>query len=154
MLHIAPIYAVSSFKSVFTSDLLIQRCVHFFQYPSIFIAVFPELCRPHHTLPSALGADAYRNNQGMNMRTALVMMHLKTDNVFPSVSVGTPVIDILRPILDFLATVQMAVVRTFLQIDGLIPESHFKRPVMVSSEDKLSATVRLDLAVRLERLPV
>ena len=88
------------------------------------------------------------------MRTALVKMHLKTDNVFPSVSVGTPVIDILRPILDFLATVQMAVVRTFLQIDGLIPESHFKRPVMVSSEDKLSATVRLDLAVRLERLPV
>ena len=87
------------------------------------------------------------------MRTALVNMHLKTDNVFLSVSVGAPVIDILRPILDFLATVQVAVVRTFLQIDGLIPESHFKRPVMVSSEDKLSATVRLDFAVRLERLP-
>ena len=81
------------------------------------------------------------------MRTALVKMHLKTDNVFLSVSFGTPVIDILCPILDFLATVQVAVVRTFLQIDGLIPESHFKRPVMVASEDKLSATVRLDLAV-------
>ena len=90
----------------------------------------------------------------MDMRAALIEVNLKTDDVFLSVSFGAPVIDILRPILDFIATVQMAVVRTFLQIDGLIPESHFKRPVMVASKDEFRTTVRLDFAVRLERLPV
>ena len=55
----------------------------------------------------------------MNMRTALIKMYLKPDNVLLPVYLDTPVIDIFRPILDFLATVQVAVVRTFLQIDGL-----------------------------------
>ena len=153
MLYIASVNTVSALKTVFTADLFIKRSVHIFQYPSVFIAVFPELCRPHHTLPSAFGANTNRNNQGMNMRTALVKMYLKPDNVFLPVSSDTPVIDILRPMLNFLATVQVAVVRSFLQIDTLVSERYFKRPFMVAPKDKLSATIRLNFAVRLERFP-
>src|SRR5699024_7486201 len=87
------------------------------------------------------------------MRAALVKMYLKPDNVFLSVSVGTPVIDTLCPIFDFFATVQVTVIRSFLQIDGLVSECHLKCPLMVATEDKLSATVRLNFAVRLERFP-
>ena len=87
------------------------------------------------------------------MRTALVKVNLKPDNVFLPISADTPVIDILCPMFDFLTPVQVAVVGIFLQTDSLIPEGHFKRPVMIATEDKLRTTIRLDLAVRLEGLP-
>lgn len=153
MLYIAPLNTVTTFETVFATDIFIQGSVHIFQYPAIFIVVFPELCRPHHTLPSTLGTNTYRNNQGMNMWTALVKMYLKPDNVFLAVSLGTPFIDFFRPMLDFLATMQAAVFRTFLQIDGLIPESHFKCTVMIATEDEFRTTIRLDFAVRLKRFP-
>ena len=87
------------------------------------------------------------------MRTALIKMHLKPDNVSLTVSFGTPIIDILRPIFNFLATVQVAVVRTFFQIDRLIPESHFNSPVVIATENESGATIRLNLAILFERLP-
>lgn len=87
------------------------------------------------------------------MRAVLVKVYLKSYNVFLSVSSDTPIINVFRPIFDFLATTQMTIVRTFLQIDILISERHFKRPVMIAAKDKFRTTVRLDFAVRLERLP-
>ena len=45
----------------------------------------------------------------MDIRTALVKVYLKLDNIFRPVSAGTLVIDILCLIFDFLATMQMAV---------------------------------------------
>ena len=54
---------------------------------------------------------------------------------------------------DFLAPAQVAIVGIFLQNYRLIPERHFKRPVMIAAKDKFCATIRLNLAVRLEWLP-
>ena len=105
MLHITPINTVPTFKTIFTTDIFIQGSVHLFQYTTIFKPVFPKLCRPHHTLASAFGTDADRNNQGMDMRAALVKVYLKPDNVFLPVSVGAPVIDVLRPMFNFLAPI-------------------------------------------------
>ena len=87
------------------------------------------------------------------MRTALIKIHLKPDNVFMSVSVGAPVIDIFCLMFYFLAPMQMAVVGILFQIDGLIAESHFNRPVVIATENESGATVRLNLAILFEWFP-
>ena len=87
------------------------------------------------------------------MRTALVKMHMEPNNVFLPVPFGTPIIDIFRPMFNFFAPMQMAVVCILFQIDGLIAESHFNSPVVIATENKSGATIRLNLAVRLEWFP-
>lgn len=87
------------------------------------------------------------------MRTALVEMNLKTDDVLLPVSSGAPVIDVFCPLFDFPAPLEVAIVRPLVQIDGLAPECHFEGAVVVAAEDEFGTTVRLYLAVGFERMP-
>lgn len=88
----------------------------------------------------------------MDMRTALGEMDLEADDVLLSVSSGAPVIDVFCPLFDFIA-LRGAVVRLLVQIDGIVSECHFKGAVMVAAEDESDTTVRLHLAIGLERMP-
>lgn len=88
------------------------------------------------------------------MRATLVEANLKADNVLPTVSAGTPAIDVFCSLLDFRAPLKMAVVRPLVQIDGLaLPECHFEGTVMIADEDESGTTIRLYLAVSLEWMP-
>lgn len=91
--------------------------------PAILVAALAKLGRPHDTLPSALGADTDRNDQGMDMRTTLVKKNLEADDVLLRVSSCAPVIDFLCPLFDFRASLELAVVRLLVRIDGLTPEA-------------------------------
>ena len=82
------------------------------------MAVLAEFRRPHNTFTTAFRPDAYRNDQGMDMRTALIEVYLEADDVLLPESSGTPVMDIFRPTLYFLAPVQVAVVCIFFQNEG------------------------------------
>ncbi len=62
-------------------------------------------------------------------------------------------VDILRRVFNLHTSVQVVVVNIFVLIDGLITESNFEYAAMVAAENKSSATVRLNLAVSLERMP-
>lgn len=121
---------------------------------AILITALPELSRPHDAFASAFGSLAYRNDQGMDMRAALIKMNLEADDVFLSVPFGAPVIDIFCPLFDFRTSLEMTVICTLFQIYGLGPKCHLKCTVMIASEDKLRTTVWLNFAVRLERFPV
>ena len=145
--------AVAAFQSVFTADLLVERGMHLPKDAAVLIAVLPELCRPHDAFASAFGTLSDRNNQGMDMRTALVEMNLKADDILLPVSSGAPVIDVFRPLFDFRAPMELAVVRLLVRIDGLVSECHFKGAVVVTAEDESGTTVRLYLAVGLKRMP-
>lgn len=87
------------------------------------------------------------------MRTALVEMNLKADDVLLPVSSGAPVINVFSPLFDFRAPPEVAVVRLLVQIDGLVPECHFESAVVVAAEYESGTTVRLYHAVGLERMP-
>ena len=89
----------------------------------------------------------------MDMRAALIEVNLEADYIFLSVSPGAPVIDIFCPLFDFRTSLEMAVICTFVQIYSLSSKCHLKCTVMIASEDKFRTTIRLNLAVRLERLP-
>ena len=87
------------------------------------------------------------------MRTALVEMNMEADDVLLPVSSGAPVIDIFCPLFDFRTSQEVAVVRLLVQIDGLVSECHFESAVVVAAEYESGTTVRLYLAVGLERMP-
>ena len=144
---------VAAFQSVFTAYLLVERGMHLPKDPAVLVAVLPELRRPHDTFASAFCTLSNRNNQGMDMRTALVEMNLKADDVFLSVSSDAPVIDIFCPLFDFRAPLKVAVIRPLVLIDGLVSECHFESAVVVTAEDEFGTTIRLYLAVGLERMP-
>jgi len=127
--------------------------VHFPKNLSVFVAGLAKLSRPHDAFASAFGSLPDRNDQGMDMRTVLIKMNLETDYVFLSVSFGAPVINIFCPLFDFRTSLEMAVICIFVQIYGLSSKCHLKCTVMIASEDKFRTTVRLNFAVRLERLP-
>lgn len=91
--------------------------------------------------------------KGMDMRTALDEMDLEADDVLLSVSSGAPVIDVFCSLFDFSAPQEVAVVRLLIQIDDIVSECHFEGAVMVAAEDESDTTVRLHLAVGLERMP-
>ena len=120
---------------------------------TILITALAKLSRPHDAFASAFGSLSDWNDQGMDMRTALIEMNLKTDDVLLPVSSGAPVIDIFCPLFDFRTSLEMAVVCTLVQIYGLGPKCHLKRTVMITSKDKFRTTVWLNFAVRFERLP-
>lgn len=87
----------------------------------------------------------------MNMRTALVEMNLKADDILLPVSSDAPVIDVFHcPISWHCWRWQLSAP---VQIDGLISECHFESAVLVATEDKSGTTVRLYLAVGFERMP-
>ena len=88
---------VATFKSVFTANLLVERGVRLPKDPAILEAVLPELRRPHDTFASAFGTLSDGNDQGMDMRTALVEMNLKADDGLLPVSSGAPVINVFCP---------------------------------------------------------
>ncbi len=90
----------------------------------------------------------------MDMRAALIKMNLEADDIFLSVPFGAPVIDIFCPLFDFRTSLEMAVICTLVQIYGLGSKCHLKCTVMIASEDKFRTTVRLYLAVGLERRPI
>ncbi len=127
--------------------------MHFPKNMAILITALTELSRPHDAFATAFGADSNWNNQGVNIRAALVKVNLKSNNVVLPVSFGTPVIDIFRPMFDFLTPGQVVVIDIFLQTDDLVSESHFNSPVVIATENESGATVRLNLAVRLEWFP-
>ena len=89
----------------------------------------------------------------MDMRTALIEVNLEADYIFLSVSPGAPVIDIFCPLFNFRTSLEMAVICTLIQIYGLGSKCHLKCTVMIAAEDKFRTTIRLNLTVRLERLP-
>ena len=120
---------------------------------AILITALAKLSRPHDAFASAFGSLSDRNNQGMDMRAALIKMNLEADYVSLSVPFGAPVIDIFCPLFDFRTSLEMAVVCTLIQIYGLGSKCHFKCTVMIASEDKFRTTVWLNFAVRLERFP-
>ncbi len=127
--------------------------MHFPKNMAILITALTELSRPHDAFTSAFGSLSDRNNQGMDMRAALIKMNLEADDVFLSVPFGAPVIDIFCPLFDFRTSLEMAVICTLVQIYGLGSKCHLKCTVMIASEDKFRTTVWLNFAVRLERLP-
>ena len=127
--------------------------MHFPKNMAILITALTELSRPHDALTSAFGSLSDRNDQGMDMRAALIKMNLEADDVFLSVPFGAPVIDIFCPLFDFRTSLEMTVICTLFQIYGLGPKCHLKCTVMIASKDKFRTTVWLNFAVRLERLP-
>ena len=127
--------------------------MHFPKNMAILITALTELSRPHDTFTSTFGTLSDRNNQGMDMRAALIKMNLEADDIFLSVPFGAPVIDIFCPLFDFRTSLEMAVICTLVQIYGLGSKCHLKCTVMIASEDKFRTTVWLNFAVRLERLP-
>ena len=120
---------------------------------AILITALAKLSRPHDAFTSAFGPLSDRNDQGMDMRAALIKMNLEADYVFLSIPFGAPVIDIFCPLFDFRTSLEMAVVCTIFRIYGLGSKCHFKCTVMIASEDKFRTTVWLNFAVRLERFP-
>lgn len=68
---------------------------------AILITALPELSRPHDAFASAFGSLSDRNNQGMDMWTALIKVNLESYDVFLSALFGAPVIDIFCPLFDF-----------------------------------------------------
>ena len=153
MADMPPLNTIAAFQSVFTADLLVERGMHLPKDPAVLITVLPELRRPHDTFASAFCTLSNRNNQGMDMRTALVEMNLEADDILLPVSSGAPVIDIFCPLFDFRAPLKVAVIRPLVMIDGLVSECHFESAVVVTAEDEFGTTVRLYLAVGLERMP-
>ena len=85
--------------------------MHFPKNMTILITALAKLSRPHDAFASAFGSLSDRNDQGMYMRTALIEMNLKTDDVLLPVSSGAPVIDVFCPSLDFRTPPEVAVVR-------------------------------------------
>ncbi len=77
---------------------------------AIPITALPKLSRPHDAFTSAFGSLSDRNDQGMDMRTALIKMNLEADYVFLSVPFGAPVIDIFYPLFNFRTSLEMVVV--------------------------------------------
>ena len=120
---------------------------------AIPITALAKLSRPHDAFTSAFGSLSDRNDQGMDMRAALIKMNLKADYVFLSVPFGAPVIDIFCPLFNFWTSLEMAVVCTLVQIYGLGSKCHLKCTVMIASEDKFRTTVWLNFAVQLEGFP-
>ena len=90
---------------------------------AILITALPELSRPHDAFASAFGSLSDRNNQGMDMWTALIKVNLESYDVFLSVPFGAPVIDIFCPLFDFRTSLEMAVVCALFQIYGLVPNA-------------------------------
>lgn len=55
----------------------------------------------------------------MDMRAALIKMNQEADDVFLSVPLRAPAIDIFCPLFDFRTSLEMAVVCMIVQIDRL-----------------------------------
>ncbi len=76
---------------------------------AIPITALAKLSRPHDAFTSAFGSLSDRNNQGMDMRAALIKMNLEADYVFLSVPFGAPVIDIFCSLFDFWMSLESVV---------------------------------------------